>query len=86
MGMRFKNPRVGQLENSVSEAICTKLSDEEAFKLVPFDEKRGRTNRLFQLFILAQHVPCVQKEYAGHGVGLHSAWHTYIHVYTAVFA
>ena len=38
MGMRFKNPRVGQLENSVSEAICTKLSDEEAFKLVPFDE------------------------------------------------
>ena len=38
MGMRFKNPRVGQLENSVSEAIRTKLSDEEAFKLVPFDE------------------------------------------------
>ena len=36
--MRFKNPRVGQLENSVSEAIRTKLSDEEAFKLVPFDE------------------------------------------------
>lgn len=38
MGMRFKNPRVEKLEESVNEAIRTKLSDEEAFKVVPFDE------------------------------------------------
>ena len=35
MGMRFKNPRVEKLEESVNEAIRTKLSDEEAFKVVP---------------------------------------------------
>ncbi len=38
MGMRFKNPRVEKLEESVNEAIRTKLNDEEAFKVVPFDE------------------------------------------------
>ncbi len=38
MGMRFKNPKVERLEDNIAEAVRTKLTEEEAFKLVPFDE------------------------------------------------
>lgn len=48
MGMRYKNPKVTKLEQNVTEAVRTKLTDEEAFKIVPFDasavEKTGYSN------------------------------------------
>ena len=46
--MKFKNPKIVNLENSVTETIQTKLTDEEAFKIVPFDsaatERTGYSN------------------------------------------
>ena len=48
MGMRFKNPKINDLEAGVAEAVREKLSDEEAFKVVPFDsanvERTGYSN------------------------------------------
>ena len=38
MGMRFQNPKLIDLENSINEEVKCKLPDEEAFKVVPFDE------------------------------------------------
>lgn len=48
MGMRFKNPKVDRLEASITETVRTKLSDEAAFQIVPFDaaavERTGYSN------------------------------------------
>lgn len=71
MGMRFKNPHVTQLEDSISEAVRTKLSEEDAFKVVPFDESAvertgysnysywGSTFRAFSKNKLAMALVCV---------------------------
>lgn len=48
MGMRFKNPKIKSLEESVTETVKRKLTEEEAFKVVPFDsanvERTGYSN------------------------------------------
>lgn len=35
--MRFKNPKITKLEESITDTVRTKLSEEEAFRIVPFD-------------------------------------------------
>ena len=48
MGMRYKSPNVVRLEENVTDAFKTKLTDEEAFRIVPFDatavERTGYSN------------------------------------------
>lgn len=39
MGMRYKNPKVVRLEESVTQELAVNLPDEEAFKIVPFNEE-----------------------------------------------